>query len=187
MPYQKIKAMLKQFLKTKQETPDLPTEVIDEFIKDFEAEVAHLKIFFSVYKRHHMRPKIEKRMKLFENHHDHWKEVQKTAAAMVKLAETAKKTWSTKKKKGITGETKTNKQIYNMLFHTLSKTNKGAIHRLAEKGEIACEHGVKLQRKYLFHITDKRIKKSFEKALVDAYKIWDEFTDAIKEREYKIK
>jgi hypothetical protein len=187
MPYKKIKSLLKNLFKNKPETPELPITIITEFTTDFEKETDHLKTFLSVYNKSKMRAKIEKRMQLFEGTHDKdWKEVQIVANAMITLAKTAKKSWTTKKQSSMGEKTKTNRQIYNILFHTLSKRNKVAIRRIAEKGEIACEHGVKLQRRYLFHVTDKRIKKSFEKALVDAYKIWEEFTDAIKEEKYKV-
>jgi hypothetical protein len=186
MPYKKVKTLLRRLLKRKPETPQLPINIINEFVTDFEKETAYLKTFAQVYKHHKMRAKIVKRMQLFEDHHDNWKEVQKVADAMLTLSETIKKSWTTKKEKALEGKTKSNRQIYDTLFQTLSKKNKAAIRRLAMKGEIACEHGVKLQRKYLYHIKDKRIKKSFEKALVDSYNIWEEFTNAIKEEKYKM-
>ncbi len=183
MLYNKIKNIIKKKF-IKEEVPKLPVTIINEFVKDFGKETVHLKFFFEVYSHHHMRAKIEERMKLFERHHNNWKEVQKVAMAMVTLHETIKKTWIIKKQKNVVGKRKTNKQIYNMLFNLVK--NKKMIEILAKNGELACEHGVKLQREYLYHITNPRIKKSFETTLVDAYNLWKEFTASVKEKEYVI-
>jgi len=185
MPIKTIKKLLRK-LKPKKQTPELPISVINEFVEEFENETKNIEIFLSVYKKHKMRKKIEKRMKLFEGHHNKWKDVQKVANSAVLLSKTIKKQWTIKKQKAWINKIRKRKQIYNALFNITSNKNKSALRLMREKEEKACEAGVNLQREYLYSITDKRIKKTFEEALVDSYTIWKKFTSALEEEKYKI-